>query len=118
MHERSYERPFAGIRVVDFSQGLAGPGCGQLLAAHGADVIKVEPPQGDWARDLGTRHGGHAALELSVNRGKRGIALDLKLPRGLEVAHRLVADCDVMIESFRPGVGESLGIGYGACDSR
>ncbi len=78
--EARYERPFADIRVVDMSQGVAGPGCGFMLAAHGADVIKIEPPQGDWARGLGTRHGDHTAMSLAVNRSKRGIALGLKKP--------------------------------------
>ncbi|MDP6352588.1 MAG: CoA transferase [Alphaproteobacteria bacterium] len=107
-----YERPYAGLEVVDMSQGLAGPACGSLLAAHGATVIKIEPPEGDWARGMGTRHGDHSALEMAVNRGKRSIALDLKSAGGLAVATKLVARCDVFIESFRPGVTARLGLGY------
>ena len=117
----SYERPFEGIRVADLSQGLAGPGCGLLLAAHGADVVKVEPPEGDWARTLGTRHGEHAALDMAVNRGKRSIALDLKSPGGRKVALNLIARADVVIESFRPGVAARLGLDYEsvrACNPR
>ena len=109
---RSYDRPFADIRVVDLSQGLAGPACGMLLAAHGASVVKIEPEKGDWSRGLGTRHGPHTALEMAVNRGKRSIALDLKSPDGVAVAHRLIDDADVVIESFRPGVADKLGVGY------
>lgn len=112
--ERSYDRPFAGIRVVDMSQGLAGPACGMMLAAHGASVVKVEPEGGDWSRGLGTRHGPHTALEMATNRGKKGIALDLKSPDGLAVARRLIESADVVIESFRPGVAEKLGLGYPA----
>jgi crotonobetainyl-CoA:carnitine CoA-transferase CaiB-like acyl-CoA transferase len=118
MEQASYERPFAGITVVDFSQGMAGPGCGLLLAAHGARVIKVEPPQGDWARHLGTRHGAHAAMEMAVNRGKASLALDLKQPSGAEVAGRLVETADVMIASFRPGAADRLGLGYAAMRAR
>ncbi len=108
----SYERPLAGIRAVDMSQGVAGPGCGFLLAAHGADVIKIEPPQGDWMRGLGTRHGDHTALSLAVNRGKRGIALDLKKPEAREVALRMAAGADIMIQSSRPGAAARLGVDY------
>ena len=67
---------------------MAGPGCGYLLAAHGAEVVKVEPPAGDWLRGLGPRHGDHSAMSLAVNRGKRGVALDLKHPRGRAAALR------------------------------
>lgn len=109
---RSYDRPFAGIRVVDMSQGLAGPACGMMLAAHGASVIKIEPPTGDWSRGLGTRHGHHTAMAMSVNRGKKSIALDLKQTDGVAVVHRLFKDADVIIESFRPGVADRLGVGY------
>jgi crotonobetainyl-CoA:carnitine CoA-transferase CaiB-like acyl-CoA transferase len=110
--DRSYDRPLAGIRVVDMSQGLAGPACGMLLAAHGASVLKIEPPKGDWSRYMGTRHGDHTALELAVNRGKRSLALDLKSARGLAVAKDLMRDADVVIQSARPGVADQLGVGY------
>ena len=73
----SYERPFAGLRVLDMSQGVAGPYCGMLLAQWGAEVVKLEPPEGDWARQLGTRYGDHSAIELTHNRGKKGIVVDL-----------------------------------------
>lgn len=112
MNEPSYDRPLAGIRVVDMSQGLAGPGCGALLAAHGASVVKIEPPKGDWSRLMGTRYGDHTALELAVNRGKRSLALDLKAPRGLAIARRLLDGADVVIQSARPGVADQLGVGY------
>ncbi len=112
MVDPSYTRPFAGIRVIDFSQGLAGPYCGQMLAAYGADVIKVEPREGDWSRQLGTRHGAHTALEMAVNRGKRSIALDLKSDAGRDAALSLINDSDVIIESFRPGAADRLGIGF------
>lgn len=104
--------PYAGLRVLDLSQGLAGPYCGMLLAHHGADVIKLEPPGGDWSRGLGTRYGSHTALDVACNRGKRSIVLDLKSAQGQQVARRMADACDVVIESFRPGVVTRLGLGY------
>ena len=108
----SYERPFAGLRVLDMSQGVAGPYCGMLLAQWGAEVVKLEPPEGDWARQLGTRHGDHSAYDIAHNRGKKSIVVDLKNADGLAIARRLAARADVMIESSRPGVAARLGIGY------
>ena len=106
--------PFAGIRVLDASQGLAGPYCGMLLGQHGADVIKLEPPEGDWSRGIGARYGSHSAIDLMANRGKRSLAVDLKKAEGLAAVRRIAAQCDVVIESFRPGVAGKLGIGYEA----
>ena len=80
---------YRGLRVFDASQGLAGPYCGMLLAQHGADVIKVEPPGGDWSRVLGTCYGQHSSLDIVGNRGKRSIALDLKQEAGRRLARRL-----------------------------
>lgn len=107
----SYDRPYAGIRVVDLSQGIAGPYCAMLLAQHGADVVKVEPIDGDWSRILGTRWGGHTAYSIAGNLGKRAVALDLKSPEGRDAVNRLVAGADVFLEGFRPGVIERLGFG-------
>lgn len=104
--------PFAGVKLVDASQGLAGPGAAMMLAQHGADVIKVEPPQGDWSRLRGIASGDFSTLALPTNSGKRSIVLDLKQPAGSAVLHRLVAGADVFLESFRPGVIDRLGFGY------
>ncbi|HEX6488725.1 MAG TPA: CoA transferase [Candidatus Dormibacteraeota bacterium] len=109
--------PLEDVRVVDLTRMLAGPYCTMLLADLGADVIKVEAPQGDGSRELGPfapedeQHalGGYFQ---SVNRGKRGIALDLKQPAAREVLLRLVEQSDALIENFRPGVMERLGLGY------
>jgi crotonobetainyl-CoA:carnitine CoA-transferase CaiB-like acyl-CoA transferase len=100
--------------VVDLGQGLAAPHCGLLLALGGADVIKVEPPEGDWSRRLGTIYGDMSAMAAFYNRGKRGLALDLKSTRGRDLAMALARDADVFIESFRPGVIARLGLGYAA----
>lgn len=110
----SHEAPFCGLRVLDFGQGVASPYAGYLLAANGADVIKVEPPDGDWSRRLGTTYGSQSALSAVYNRGKRSLALDLKKPEAIETARKLAADADVLIEGFRPGVMDRLGLGYNA----
>jgi len=102
----------AGVRVLDFSQGIAAPHGGCLLAEMGADVIKIEPPGGDWLRGLGVRRGDSSVLFGTFNRGKRGLALDLKHPEGLASARRLIAGADVMLESNRPGVMQRLGLDY------
>lgn len=108
----SYEAPYEGLRVVDLSQGIAGPYAAMLLAQHGADVIKVEPPEGDWSRLLGVRYGDHTAFSLASNLGKRAIAVDLKTAEGREIVHRLAARADVFLEGFRPGVAARLGVGW------
>lgn len=103
---------FSGIRVLDLSQGIAGPHSAMLLAQHGADVIKVEPISGDWGRTLGRPYGQHTAHSIAFNRGKRSIALDLTRPRGLDVARILMQRSDVVIEAFRPGVMTKFGLAY------
>ncbi len=107
-------QPLAGIRVLDFTKVLAGPLCTQYLADLGADVIKVEPLAGDDTRGWPPFDNGVGAIFTAVNRNKRSLALDLKRPEGLAIAHRLVRDADVVIESFGPGVAQRLGIGWGS----
>src|SRR5262249_16009527 len=84
-----------------------------LLAAYGADVIKIEPPEGDWSRRLGTTYGNHSALSAVYNRGKRGLYLDLKQEKAIAIACQLARRSDVVIEGFRPGVMTRLGLDYG-----
>src|SRR6185312_11010901 len=110
----SYDAPFAGLKVLDLSQGVAGPYAAMLLAQYGADVIKVEPYDGDWSRMLGVRYGDHTAFSIGTNLGKRGIAVDLKTAEGREIVNRLAGSADVFLESFRPGVAARLGVGYEA----
>lgn len=115
----SYDAPFAGLKVIDLSQGIAGPYCGMLLAQQGALVIKVEGPgAGDWTRILGARYGDHTAFSIIGNLGKRGVAIDLKKPEGKAVLWRLLAGSDVFIEGFRPGVIQRLGFGYPEVSAR
>jgi crotonobetainyl-CoA:carnitine CoA-transferase CaiB-like acyl-CoA transferase len=106
------QQAFSGLKVYDASQGVAGPHATMLLAQHGADVIKVEPPEGDWCRNLGATFGDHCAHSVAFNRGKRAIAFDLKTPQGQEIAHKLAAKADVFVESFRPGVAARIGLDY------
>ncbi len=102
-----------GIRVLDLSQGAAGPMAGMVLGEHGASVVKVDPPTGEWGRNLGPPFvGDQAAAYLGMNRNKRSIAIDLKHPDGVAVARALARRCDVLLESFRPGVLDRLGLGY------
>ncbi|MFM1987156.1 MAG: hypothetical protein RJA99_113 [Pseudomonadota bacterium] len=108
------DRPYAGLRVLDASQGLAGPYCAMLLAQQGATVIKVEPPEGDWSRGIGTRHGDATALSVAANRGKASLVADLKTPGAAAALRRIAARCDVFLESFRPGVADRLGLGHAA----
>jgi crotonobetainyl-CoA:carnitine CoA-transferase CaiB-like acyl-CoA transferase len=108
----THDAPYRGLRVLDFGQGIASPYCAMLLGVYGADVIKVEPPEGDWSRYLGTTYGNHTTLSAVYNRGKRSLCLDMKHKDGISIAQRLAKDCDVLIEGFRPGVAARLGIGY------
>jgi len=102
----------AGFTVLDVSQGIAGPYCAQLLGDLGARVIKIEPPEGDWGRRAGERVGGSSSMFEVFNRGKEGLVLDLKTPRGLAGAKRLAAHADVFIENARVGSMQRLGLGY------
>jgi crotonobetainyl-CoA:carnitine CoA-transferase CaiB-like acyl-CoA transferase len=105
--------PLAGIRVVDFSRLFAGPICTMVLADLGAEVIKVEPPSGDEARLFGPPFlGGEGMNYLALNRGKKSVVLDLKSETGGDAARELAAAADVVVENFRPGVTERLGIDY------
>ena len=108
----SYEKPYEGIKVIDFSQGVAGPYCGMLLAQFGAEVIKIEPKDGDWARNLGQEYGQHSAFSVTANLGKKSIVFDLKNKKSQPILDQLIKECDVFIEGFRPGVIERLGYGY------
>jgi len=102
----------SGIRVLEFSQIVAGPVAGMNLADLGADVIKVEPPAGDSHRFVGTTVPGESKMYQGNNRGKRGLVIDLAQPSGLAIIQRLMPSVDVVISNYRPGVPERIGIGY------
>lgn len=110
---------YSGLRVLDLGQGVAAPYCAMLLAMHGAEIVKLEPLEGDWSRGLGTQYGGqHTAMSAHNNRGKKSLALDLKSPAAREIALRLADRADIVIEGFRPGVADRLGLGYDALAAR
>jgi len=113
-------QPLSGVRVVDLSRVLAGPYCTMVLADLGADVVKVERPEGgDETRSWGPPFaGGEAAYYLSVNRGKRSCAIDLGQPEGRELALELCAGADAVIENFKVGGADRLGVGYEAVRER
>ncbi len=105
--------PLAGVKILDLSTVLSGPVATSMLADQGADVIKIEPPGApDLVRQVGSRRAGVAAMHLNVNRGKRALALDLHRPAGVDVLLRLATRADVVVQNFRPGVVERLGVGW------
>lgn len=107
--------PLQGVRILDFSRLLPGPWCTQFLSDLGADVVKLERPgEGDGSRHQPPRVGDRSIYFASVNGGKRSVAIDLSKPEGLALARRLMDSCDVLVESFRPGLMASLGLGFEA----
>ena len=107
-------KPLQGIRVIDLTQAMAAPFCTMNLADMGADVIKIEPPgEGEPTRQLGAaQKNGHSATFMTMNRCKRGIAVDLKQPEGVEIVRKLVATADVFVQNYRPGVVNRLGLDF------
>ena len=104
--------PLAGLNVVEFTHMVMGPTTGMVLADLGADVVKVEPaPKGDSTRAL---TGSGTGFYASFQRNRRSLCVDMKTPEGLALVKRLVASSDVLIENFRPGAMEKLGLGYAA----
>ena len=111
--EKKSAGALAGKLIIDLSRVLGGPYCTQVLADHGAKVVKVEPPRGDETRDWGPPfHEGDAAYFLGLNRNKRSLGLDLARPEGREVLLRLLGDADVLVENFKPGTMERWGLGF------
>ena len=104
--------PLEDLKVLDMSRVLAGPFAGRMLCDLGADVVKVEPPDGDVTRIWGAKIGGIAGYYFQQNAGKRSICVDLSKDQGRDLIRRLASEADVVIENFRPGVMERLGVGY------
>jgi CoA:oxalate CoA-transferase len=111
-------RPLDGLRILDFTRVLSGPLATALLADLGAEVIKVEPPHGDDYRTIGPMRNGESALFTVMNRNKKSLVLDLKLPASIDLVQDLAARVDVVVENFRPGVADKLGIGSKALRAR
>jgi len=101
-----------GVRILDFTRAQQGPFATMLLCDMGAEVIKIEPPGGEQGRSNGLGPDGFSSYFEGHNRGKRSVTLDLKVPQAIEIVRRLVPTCDVVVENFRPGVMEAMGIGY------
>ena len=106
------EFPLAGLKVLDFSRVVAGPYATRMLSDLGADVLKVEPPEGDVTRKLAKRDSGVSGNYLQLNIGKRNICVDLKADGARELIHRLAAEADIVVENFRPGVMDKFGVGW------
>ena len=105
--------PYEGVKVLDLSQGIAGPYCAMHFARNGADVVKLEPPgSGCWSRQLGKPVGDQTAHSVTVHRGKRSLAVDLKSADGLEIAKRLAAKCNILVQNYRVGKLKKLGLDY------
>src|SRR5437660_7283350 len=97
----THEAPYRGLRVLDFGQGVASPYAAMLLGVYGAEIIKVEPPEGDWSRFLGTTYGNHTTLSAVYNRGKRSLCLDMKHRDGVAIARPDIGQdsCEVLLEA-------------------
>ncbi len=112
-------RPLQALRVLDLTRALSGPFCSMILGDLGADVIKVEPtPDGEMIRAWGPFDHGIGVFYLSVNRNKRSLAVDFRDPKGLELLKRIACECDVLVENFKPGTADKLGIGYDMLKSK
>lgn len=112
MSDSAAPAPLAGIKVLDMSRVFAGPVCGRILSDLGADVVKVEPPEGDVTRLWGRKAAGLSTYYVQQNVGKQNISIDLRADGGPELIHQLVASADIVIENFRPGVMARYGLDY------
>ena len=106
--------PLSGFRILDLSRVLSGPAATMLLADQGADVIKVEPLRGDITRHAGMGRDGMTSAFLSINRGKRAICVDLHSSEGIQIVKEIAASCDVLVQNFRPGAADGMGLGFEA----
>ncbi|OWT59133.1 CaiB/BaiF CoA transferase family protein [Candidimonas nitroreducens] len=111
-HQLERKLPLSGVQVIEICNTVAGPACGRLLGDFGADVIKIEPLEGDSVRQLGSHVGDISLYAASVLRNKRSVSIDLKSSRGQQLAFALMSKADIVLENNRPGVLERLGLGY------
>ena len=111
-NEKAAAGPLSGYRVLELGSTVAGPFCGRMLADFGAEVIKVEHSEGDAVRTLGKQHDGHSLYAASIFRNKKLISLDLHQEKGRDIVRSLVAQCDVLVENFKPGTLEKWGLGW------
>jgi CoA:oxalate CoA-transferase len=111
-------KPLSGVRVLDFTRVLSGPHCTRMLCDLGADVIKIEPPGGDMTRFASPRINGLASYFVQQNTGKRNVSIDMSRPEAVELLLSMAERCDVIIENFRPGVMQRMGLGYDVVSAR
>lgn len=104
--------PFADLKVLDLSQGVAGPSCALHFAQLGATVVKVEPPEGDWSRGHGIVNGSQSVCYAVANRGKKCVVLNMRDPDGRALVRRMALEADVLVSNYRPGVNKRLGLDY------
>jgi len=104
--------PFADLKVLDLSQGVAGPSCALHFAQLGATVVKVEPPEGDWARGHGIVNGSQSVCYAVANRGKKCVVLNMRDPEARALVRRMAVEADVLVSNYRPGVNKRLGLDY------
>ncbi|MFM7757081.1 MAG: CaiB/BaiF CoA transferase family protein, partial [Actinomycetota bacterium] len=112
------QAPLQGIRVLDLTRVLAGPHCGRMLCDLGAEVLKIEPPDGDLTRFSSPRVGSLATYFIQQNAGKKCLSIDLSTPEGAEILKKLVEVSDVLVENYRAGVMDRLGLGYDELSKR
>ena len=112
MNEPANNAALAGVRVLELGSTVAGPFCARLLGDFGAEVIKIEAPDGDQVRSMGNRYRGKSLYAASMLRNKRLAVVDLRKPEGQDVVRRIASRCDVLVENFRPGTIEGWGLGY------
>src|SRR5690349_24111475 len=114
-NESTWAGPLAGIRVIDLTRVLAGPFCTQSLGDLGAEVLKIEPPGGgDETRQFPPFVAGESHYFLGINRNKKSLVIDLQQQAGADILRRLVGRADILVENYRPGVMDRLGLGYAA----
>src|SRR5437899_12191820 len=112
MHSVREHGSLSGLRVIDVTQVMAGPFCAMVLADLGADVIKIEPPNGDSTRTMPGAVGTDSPSFNAVNRGKRSVVINLKTKEGVEAVKTLARSADIFVENYRPGVMDALGLDY------
>ncbi len=103
--------PLSGIKILDFTAMMSGPLATMLLGDQGADVIKIEPPNGETMRNVGIENNGMSTAFLCSNKSKRSLCIDLKKKNAIEIIKKIIPSCDVLVQNFRPGTIERMGLG-------
>ena len=107
--------PLSGVKIVDLTAMVSGPTATMILGDQGADVIKIEPLEGELMRKVGSYHKGITTSFLCCNRSKRSFAINLKTKKGIFLLKKLIAESDIFVQNFRPGTVERMGLGWSGC---